>query len=333
MLRFNNNKKGISVAALSVAAIVIISLAAVITVSLTRNYNDAKKIEFAQELNMIKMAVDNYYYENGTYPVSNKQITMSNLSEEEKQSQFLDEQESNELYTFSLIDYNLLGISSLKYGKGISDIYDSYVVSTSTGNVYYVKGLKIDNKTYYTLNSELNALLSGNNKLDINSDSAILFSEQKLDDGSVSVRISVPTDYEVSSVKFENEELLIKSKQDNYYIYEVQAENSGTINVDYNYNSVSKNAKYTVLNEKVEVEETVFNLIIRLSTEEPTVGPISASITSDSTLPYGYIIQYKIDDGTWTNGNKINDIDKNGIIYARLYNSNLDNVIAENKKI
>ena len=256
MLLHFNNKKGISVAALSVAAIVIITLASVITVSLVGNYNESKKIEFAQELNMIKLVVDNYYYENGTYPVTDKQLTLSNLSNEIKQSQFFEEVEVDGQYIFNVLDLNLVNINSLKYGTGKDGLYDAYVVSNNTGNIYYAKGLKIGNKTYYTLNNELNGLLTGNNNLEINSDKAVLFTQQKLNNGNISVKISVPKNYEINSVKFENDDINLDSEDDNYYIYYLQTDESGTIDVSYNANDASKNAKYTIAdNDIVENEE------------------------------------------------------------------------------
>lgn len=332
MLLNFKDKRGISVAALSVAAIVIIALASVITISLTGNYNDAKKIEFAQELNMIKIAVDNYYYKNGSYPISDKQLNISNLSQELKQTQFYDEKEVNGSYMFYVIDSNLINISSLKYGKGIDGLYDSYVVSVETGNVYYAKGIKIGNEIYYTLNKELSGLLTGNNKLEINSNSAVLFSETKLNNGKVSVKISVPTSYEIKSVKFENKEIELDSQGEEYKIYYVETEEKGTINVDYDYNQATHNATYLVKHDSISSGDEIINLIIRLSTELPTTGPITASIVADKTIPNGYVIQYKVNDGEWADGSKIENITKNCVIYSRIYNSTLLKQIAENQK-
>ena len=334
MLLHFNNKKGISVAALSVAAIVIITLASVITVSLVGNYNESKKIEFAQELNMIKLVVDNYYYENGTYPVTDKQLTLSNLSNEIKQSQFFEEVEVDGQYIFNVLDLNLVNINSLKYGTGKDGLYDAYVVSNNTGNIYYAKGLKIGNKTYYTLNNELNGLLTGNNNLEINSDKAVLFTQQKLNNGNISVKISVPKNYEINSVKFENDDINLDSEDDNYYIYYLQTDESGTIDVSYNANDASKNAKYTIAdNDIVENEEDLtLNIYISLSNELPTQGPINATITASNSIPTGYKIQYKIDEGEWTDGSKITNITENCKISCRVYSSGLGRVIAQNSK-
>ena len=62
-----NKKLGISLIIISVSVIIILIIISVITFSLIENNNNAKKLEFSQELSMVQMAVDVYYNKNGNY--------------------------------------------------------------------------------------------------------------------------------------------------------------------------------------------------------------------------------------------------------------------------
>ena len=240
------NKNGISVIALSVVSFVILILLSTVSFSLIKNYNQAMKIEFAQELNMIQILVDDYYYKNGVYPITQNQLQISNISDEVKEKQFLNEAEYNGKYIFNVLNYDLLGISSLKYGKNVSNEYDRYVVSIDTGTVYYAKGLNIDNEYYYTLDDELYGLLNGDNKIDINSDDGIIFKEQNMDDLNKIVTVKIPKKYEINSVKLENEPVELVKEEFDYSIYEVKVSQNCSINIEYKNDLVDKKVKYLV---------------------------------------------------------------------------------------
>ena len=54
-------KRGISLIVISVSAIVVLTLLGVITFSLIETSNKAKKIQFAEEIEMVQIAVKSYY--------------------------------------------------------------------------------------------------------------------------------------------------------------------------------------------------------------------------------------------------------------------------------
>jgi len=236
-------KRGISLVVLSVAILVVMILASVLVVSLNKNYTQAQKIEFATELDMLQTAVENYKSSTGYYPITDETLDISMIPEQLKNTQFDDEELSSN-NSFNVIDYDLIGVDNLKYGTG--ETYDDkFIVSTKTGKVYYAKGLKLGNETYYSMNSELNGLISGNNALEKNSEEEIVFKEDNSGSG-FRIITYVPVKYSVNSVKFENVNIALSSITESYYEYELIPTTIGTVIVDYNNGSENKTAKHII---------------------------------------------------------------------------------------
>ena len=236
-------KKGISLIVLSVSILVVMILASVLVVSLNKNYTQAQKIELATELDMLQTAVENYKSSTGYYPITDEILDISEIPDELKNTQFNKEELSSD-NSFNVIDYDLIGVDNLKYGTG--ETYDDkFIVSTKTGKVYYAKGLKVGNETYYSMNSELNGLISGNSALEKNSEEEIVFKEDK-SSSEFRVITYVPISYTVNSVKFENESIDLTNITESYYVYELIPRKIGTIIVDYNNGSKEKKAKHII---------------------------------------------------------------------------------------
>lgn len=267
-----NGKEGISLIVLSVAALVIITLTTVITYSLVNNHNKAKKIEFAQEINMLQISVDSYYGLNKMYPSKNS-VTISNISDEAKSQQFIGETQ----YTFSVIDYEKIGITSLKYGNSKNGTNDIYVVSEETGKVYYAAGLVIDNKIYFTINSELSNLLNGESKQEINVGDQIIFSEEMLNATIKKVTVKIPKSYTNITVKAENSPLTEYIDDSNYRIYSKESSDEYTLTVTYTYNSQNKTSRYLV---KGKIEEPS----IEVPKNEQTIDGVKYT----ATIPAGF---------------------------------------------
>ena len=236
-------KRGISLIVLSVSILVVMILASVLVVSLNKNYTQAQKIELATELDILQTAVENYKSSTGYYPITDETLDISEIPDELKNTQFNKEELSSD-NSFNVIDYDLIGVENLKYGTG-ETYNDKFVVSTKTGKVYYAKGLKLGNKTYYSMNSELNGLILGNSALEKNSEEEIVFKEEK-SSSDFRVLTYVPISYTVNSVKFENESINLIDTTQSYYVYELTPRKIGTIIVDYNNSNENKIAKHII---------------------------------------------------------------------------------------
>ena len=159
-------KKGIAMVTLVVTIGVMLTLVSVITYTGISTANTSKKMSFASEINMVQESVNGYRTNNeGEFPISDFVIIdLINASDDVKK-QFTDNGEDiidNKVY-LSKIDYTKLDLNSLN--RGVSKTADDiYTISTKSGIVYYAKGLKIGNITYYTLTDELKNLLNYNQK-------------------------------------------------------------------------------------------------------------------------------------------------------------------------
>ena len=211
---------------------------------------------------MIQTAVDAYYTKNNaTFPVNGTvQLNIIDPTTFTK-SQFTtngDDISSNSIVLYE-IDYDLIKIDSLKYGRKQNGINDVYVLSKNSGKVYYAKGLEIGGNIYYTLTEDINNLLSYNrNKNTVNSP-IVLFepSTTEWTSSDVTIRIKVPTIIEsINSVKIINEDgsqtlLTSQSEEDGYYIYQATPIGNYTAEVNYKLKASdldTKVAKYSVTN-------------------------------------------------------------------------------------
>lgn len=262
-------KKGISLITISVLVLVLLILVSVIGVSVTRSYNEAKKLEVLTELNMLQTAVENYKATYGTLPITNEVYELSELPESIRNEQFQEETEDDE-YSFYAINYDLINIQSLKYGNGTTKD-DKYVVSSLTGKVYYVKGVKVGENIYYSADKEVIGILSGNGKNDINSEEPIVYDEE-FKNGNLEVTIRVPKVYTLSenSVKFEQQILSLDTlKTDsNYNVYTCYPNTIGTIRVNYlNAQNRERLSKHIVYDTRL-LENTETKGLVRLLFDE-----------------------------------------------------------------
>lgn len=161
-------KEGISLIILVITIVVAIILASVVISDLSNSSSSGIKSQFAIDVSNIKNNVDIYYLQNGTLPVSSDASYMSqddilNLSSSDalKKGILLEQiKEKKENYDdgtkgkYYIIDLGKIGITKSKYGTKKYGTNDIYVVSENR-NVYYLKGIEVDGKIYYTLTSDL----------------------------------------------------------------------------------------------------------------------------------------------------------------------------------
>lgn len=249
-------KNGIAIVTLVVTIAVMLTLVSVITYTGINTANTSKKMAFASEIKMVQECIDSYRTNNeGNFPTSDfVTIDLSNASIDVKK-QFTDNGEEiieNKVY-LSKIDYTKLELNSLNRGLGqTSD--DIYVLSTKSGIVYYAKGLKIGNITYYTLTYELKNLLSYNQKSnEVSISNPIVFKVSTTDwinSGKVECSVKVPNNYSSKEPTFNGNIILDvqTSSEGEYITHKFNIDNNGIIEIKYNDGKEDKTASYTINN-------------------------------------------------------------------------------------
>lgn len=230
---------GFSMVALAATVTIMLILTTAITIGGVNTSNNAKKIAFATELKTLQEAVDEYVNENnGSYPIGNSVVVdITSLSTENKQqfNKETDGYNSGKVLLYD-IDYEKINVKSLKYGDESNGANDIYVVSNTSGVVYYAKGLKIGNNTYYTLNDELTTLLNENaDKNLVNTASVIVFQPNTTEwtkDG-IEVTVKVPKTFTVSKIESGGVNIPLISSETLYNNYVVKKASNYQINVTY----------------------------------------------------------------------------------------------------
>lgn len=301
-------KNGIAMVTLVVTIAVMLTLVSVITYTGINTANTSKKMAFASEIKMIQECIDSYRTNNeGNFPTSDfVTIDLSNASIDVKK-QFTDNEEEiidNKVY-LSKIDYTKLELNSLNRGLGqTSD--DIYVLSTKSGIVYYAKGLKIGNITYYTLTNDLKNLLSYNQKSnEVSISNAIVFKVSTTDwinSGKVECSVKVPNNYSSKEPTFNGNIILDvqTSSEGEYITHKFNIDNNGIIEIKYNDGKEDKTASYTINNFDKDI---------------PTVSISKISNSNPDKK------SYKIDANDKTSGVKVIKYD-----IGNIANDNISNV-------
>lgn len=301
-------KNGIAMVTLVVTIAVMLTLVSVITYTGINTANTSKKMAFASEIKMVQECIDSYRTNNeGNFPTSDfVTIDLSNASIDVKK-QFTDNGEEiieNKVY-LSKIDYTKLELNSLNRGLGqTSD--DIYVLSTKSGIVYYAKGLKIGNITYYTLTYELKNLLSYNQKSnEVSISNPIVFKVSTTDwinSGKVECSVKVPNNYSSKEPTFNGNIILDvqTSSEGEYITHKFNIDNNGIIEIKYNDGKEDKTASYTINNFDKDI---------------PTVSISKISNSNPDKK------SYKIDANDKTSGVKVIKYD-----IGNIANDNISNV-------
>lgn len=301
-------KNGIAMVTLVVTIAVMLTLVSVITYTGINTANTSKKMAFASEIKMVQECIDSYRTNNeGNFPTSDfVTIDLSNASIDVKK-QFTDNGEEiieNKVY-LSKIDYTKLELKSLNRGLGkTSD--DIYVLSTKSGIVYYAKGLKIGNITYYTLTYELKNLLSYNQKSnEVSISNPIVFKVSTTDwinSGKVECSVKVPNNYSSKEPTFNGNIILDvqTSSEGEYITHKFNIDNNGIIEIKYNDGKEDKTASYTINNFDKDI---------------PTVSISKISNSNPDKK------SYKIDANDKTSGVKVIKYD-----IGNIANDNISNV-------
>ena len=251
-------KKGISLIVLFIVVLVIIILATTLTVTGINVYNNSRITRFATELAYVKEALDAYRTQNnGMYPIKDAVVLDISQVSSKAKVQFQDENITDNKVTLYEIDFSLLGVNELSYGnKKEGDKTDVYVVSMDTSNVYYAKGYKVNNNTYYTLTDELKEAIGYNiNENAINKDGLIFKpSTTEWTNKNVEVEVLVPKVYTSVTITVKKGNQATKTinsgvTKEDYVIYSVNGvQGNYDIEVKYQKEGSVKEQLYQVTN-------------------------------------------------------------------------------------
>lgn len=189
-------KKGFSLVTLLVTIFVIIILTSTLVISANSIYNSNKKVKFASEISYIKELVSNYILNNnGKLPSSSEVlISIENISKDDLNKQFENENISSENIILNKIDMSMINPGTLQYGNGTEEKSDDiYCISKKTGRIYYARGCKIGSKTYYTLTDELKKAIKYTESNNIND--GIIFYDGNLESGIKEIDVKIPESY------------------------------------------------------------------------------------------------------------------------------------------
>lgn len=153
-----NNRKGITLVALIATIMVIVIVTTTAVVSYSAFNVSARKKAFANELYTLQKQIEDYNFKNNKYPLGNAvELDTSDLDEGIIEA-FDDNREhlSGNKITLYEIEFKKLDLDSLTRGVDIyGESKDIYLFSKTTKKVYYLKGEKIGDETFYFLSNDL----------------------------------------------------------------------------------------------------------------------------------------------------------------------------------
>ena len=250
-------KRGISLVVMLVTIAVILIITSVTVVTGNNIFNNTKKVKFASEISYVEEIVNTYRLNNnGNFP-SSKMIYLdsSKIKGNDLNEQFKDENiaEDKSILLYK-IDFSMLNPHELTYTDINSDSGDNiYCISPTTGRVYFVQGVKIAGKKYYTLTEDLKKSI--NYVEDNNVNDGIIF----LDDYKGDLKIKIPEKYTDINITSSNGEITVTQGSINEYkLYNVSYINESIITVSYEKDGKSKELKYNV--SQVSKDKPEFNI-------------------------------------------------------------------------
>lgn len=157
------NKDGVSLIALVVIVIVMGMFLSIAVISTKGMLQETEARKFAGELKQLEYLVkqSRILNDNKSLNFTERTLTISNLTSGQRKQMSEEIADGATQITLYELDFDVIDADDTAYGKKENnDENDVYVVSYTTGKVYYLKGFDWEEETYYTLTEELNKLLS-----------------------------------------------------------------------------------------------------------------------------------------------------------------------------
>ena len=180
MIVIKNNKKGISLTVLVISIVVITILSSAIIIQVSNSLSSARKTTFTESILLVEDQVKVYYSLNGNFPIMsgtgkmniNELLSYSNLSDEKKSIlreeliNYGDYTSENDIGEYYIIDLDKLDIENSKLGKVKDGKNDVFFVCYPTMNVYYLKGIEVEQKVFFSVSPEFERITNINIKKD-----------------------------------------------------------------------------------------------------------------------------------------------------------------------
>ncbi len=159
MKKIINNEKGITLASLAIAVIVILILTGIIIYNIKDNLRVTNLTEMQNDIQNLRDKISSYYSTNAAIPVKLKYTNTENLERIKQTGVISEEVDTGDFY---IIDLKELENLTLNYGEDYKKISDStteeeasqytdiYIINEASYNIFYVEGIKVDDDWFYT---------------------------------------------------------------------------------------------------------------------------------------------------------------------------------------
>lgn len=147
-------KKGISLISLTITVAVLLILTNVIIYNVKDNLKIGKLKEMQNDITNLRDKVASYYAQNGKIPASIEYTDITAIKEAGVISDTIDTGK------FLVIDLSAIENLTLNYGEdfekvktdsgNVNNYKDLYIINETSHNIFYVKGITIDDETFYT---------------------------------------------------------------------------------------------------------------------------------------------------------------------------------------
>lgn len=197
------NSKGITLVTLIITIIVLLIVSNVTIYSVKNNLGIGKLKDMQNDIENLNDKISAYYNRYGVLPIIDEEYTNTN---EIKNAGLISEDVDKG--KFYIIDLSALENLTLTYGKDFKNINttsdkntlkDIYIINETSHNIFYVKGIKLDDKMFYTN-----------------------YMEDQVDKEAVDIKyvdnIKIPEGYTYIG-KTDQNEIQIKDDQDNIYTW------------------------------------------------------------------------------------------------------------------
>ena len=153
------NNRGITLASLAIAVIVILILTGTLIYNVKDNLRVANLREMQNDIQNLRDAVSNYYSINGSIPAKLKYTNTDNINRIKDAGVINEKADTGDFY---IIDLKELENLTLNYGEDYKHISDAtseeeasqytdiYIINEESQNIFYVEGVRVDNDWFYT---------------------------------------------------------------------------------------------------------------------------------------------------------------------------------------
>ena len=151
-----NNSRGVSLVSLSIAIVILVIITNILIYNVKDNLKVGNLRNMQNDISNLKDKISSYYAQNGKIPA---QIKYTNVEHIRVAGLISDAVDTGDFY---IIDLSALENLTLNYGEDyknitadlteqqINEFLDLYIINETSHNIFYVKGIKVDNDVFYT---------------------------------------------------------------------------------------------------------------------------------------------------------------------------------------